>query len=157
GVMLYEMITGRKPFTGDSVITITYNIMNLDPIAPSGIPPAVQSIIRRAMAKDPSQRYRDAAAMARDMETALSQPSAVISPPPTSGPIPTPQTPRPAVNSQQPADPFSLLQPDDLALQTAGYAQATYGYQRRPRRPLLSPVARAWFGALLLAVVAAGM
>ena len=40
GVMLYEMVTGRKPFTGDSVVTITYNIMNLDPTAPPGVPPA---------------------------------------------------------------------------------------------------------------------
>src|SRR5262249_32908350 len=31
GVMLYEMVAGRKPFTGDSVITITYNIMNMEP------------------------------------------------------------------------------------------------------------------------------
>src|SRR5262249_279867 len=32
GVMLYEMISGRKPFPGDSVITITYNIMNMEPV-----------------------------------------------------------------------------------------------------------------------------
>ena len=72
GVMLYEMVTGRKPFTGDSVITITYNIMNLDPAAPAGVPPAVQGIVRRAMAKDPVQRYPDAGAMMRDLEAVAS-------------------------------------------------------------------------------------
>src|SRR5207302_2806351 len=55
GVMLYEMVTGRKPFTGDSVITITYNIMNLDPSPAAGAPPQVQQIIRRAMPKNPGQ------------------------------------------------------------------------------------------------------
>src|SRR5437762_10304528 len=67
GVMLYEMVTGRKPFTGDSVITITYNIMNLDPSPAAGAPPQVQQVIRRAMAKNPGQRYRTAAEMAGEL------------------------------------------------------------------------------------------
>ena len=38
GITLYEMLTGRKPFVGDSVITITYNIMNIQPTMPVGVP-----------------------------------------------------------------------------------------------------------------------
>ena len=68
GVMLYEMVAGRKPFTGDSVITITYNIMNVDPAPMAGAPPAVEQIIRRAIAKDPARRYQSAAELEEDLQ-----------------------------------------------------------------------------------------
>ncbi len=67
GVTLYEMLTGRKPFTGDSVITITYNIMNMQPVMPIGIPPMLQGILQKALAKDPNLRYQNAAALAADL------------------------------------------------------------------------------------------
>ena len=67
GITLYEMLTGRKPFVGDSVITITYNIMNNQPIMPIGVPHALQQILQRALAKDPNLRYQNAAAMAADL------------------------------------------------------------------------------------------
>ena len=67
GITLYEMLTGRKPFVGDSVITITYNIMNNQPAMPVGIPQALQQILQRALAKDPNLRYQNAAAMAADL------------------------------------------------------------------------------------------
>ena len=67
GITLYEMLTGRKPFVGDSVITITYNIMNNQPTMPVGVPLALQQILQRALAKDPNLRYQNAAAMAADL------------------------------------------------------------------------------------------
>src|SRR6185436_14642724 len=67
GVMLYEMVAGRKPFTGDSVITITYNIMNLEPSPLGGRPGPLEGVIRRAMAKNPALRYRSAAEMAAEL------------------------------------------------------------------------------------------
>ncbi len=67
GITLYEMLTGRKPFMGDSVITITYNIMNLQPTMPVGVPLALQQILQKALSKDPNQRYQNAAAMAADL------------------------------------------------------------------------------------------
>lgn len=71
GVMLYEMVAGRKPFTGDSVITITYNIMNIDPAPLAGAPPGVDQIVRRAIAKDPARRYQSAAEMEEDLQLVL--------------------------------------------------------------------------------------
>ena len=79
GITLYEMLTGRKPFLGDSVITITYNIMNIQPTMPVGVPLALQQILQRALAKDPNLRYQNAAAMAADLRAekfALAAPSA---------------------------------------------------------------------------------
>ncbi|MCA1595810.1 MAG: serine/threonine protein kinase, partial [Chloroflexi bacterium] len=67
GVVLYEILTGRKPFTGDSVVTITYNIMNMDPAPPPGVPGHLQQIIRKAMAKTPEQRFQSAAEMATEL------------------------------------------------------------------------------------------
>ena len=78
GITLYEMLTGRKPFIGDSVITITYNIMNIQPTMPVGVPAALQQILQRALAKDPSLRYQNAAQMAADLRAekfALSTPT----------------------------------------------------------------------------------
>src|SRR5207237_1244693 len=66
-VRIAAAVAGRKPFTRDSVITITYNIMNLDPSPAAGAPPQVQQVIRRAMAKNPGQRYRTAAEMAGEL------------------------------------------------------------------------------------------
>jgi hypothetical protein len=153
GVMLYEMVAGRKPFTGDSVVTITYNIMHLEPMAPPGVPPPVQAIVRRAMAKDPSQRYLDAAAMARDMEAALrgrplsAGPQAM----PTTGARPPIQ--RPAPGAQPPSNPFAGLQPDDLVLPQP----ALRAPRPRRRRGQMSPVVRAWITAMLLSVLAAAL
>ncbi len=67
GIMLYEMVAGRKPFSGDSVITITFNIMNgeLPPLA--GVPAGVEAVLRRATAKEAVQRYSSAAQMAEDL------------------------------------------------------------------------------------------
>ena len=78
-ITLYEMLTGRKPFVGDSVITITYNIMNSQPPMPVGIPAALQAILQKGMAKDANLRYQSAAAMATDLRAekfALSSPQA---------------------------------------------------------------------------------
>lgn len=82
GITLYEMLTGRKPFIGDSVITITYNIMNIQPTMPVGVPAALQQILQRALAKDPGLRYQNAAQMAADLRAekfALSAPTQTAS------------------------------------------------------------------------------
>jgi serine/threonine-protein kinase len=75
GVVLYEMLTSRKPFTGDGIVTITYNIMNMEPPPPPGVPAYLQQIIRRAMAKQPEQRFQCAADMARALASPAPAPS----------------------------------------------------------------------------------
>jgi serine/threonine protein kinase len=158
GVMLYEMVTGRKPFTGDSVVTITYNIMHMDLAAPPGVPPAVQGILRRAMSKDPGQRYSDAASMIRDLEAAQRGRAPLAQAPgpgdsPLSPPRPGPHPQRLAASAQAPADPFAALRSDDLVLPQ----RYTGAKVQRPKRPLISPAARAWFSAILLSVIAAAL
>ena len=67
GVMLYEMVAGSKPFSGDSIVTVTYNIMNMEPPPPPGAPPWLVGVIRKAMGKDPNARYATADEMAEDL------------------------------------------------------------------------------------------
>ena len=73
GVVLFEMATGKKPFTGTNVVMTLHAVMNSKPTSPRSINPAVpaelEAIIGKAMEKDRNQRYRNAA----EMKTALAQ------------------------------------------------------------------------------------
>jgi len=75
GVVMYELLTGEKPFTGDSVATLVYQISTVPHPSPrqykQDLPEAVEAIIDRALQKDPAQRYQRASHMARDLRAAL--------------------------------------------------------------------------------------
>jgi tetratricopeptide (TPR) repeat protein len=92
GILLWEMVAGRKPFPGDSVVTITYKIMNEATPPLPGAPPALEAVIRRATAKDPGQRFRDAG----QLRDALATPAA---PAPTYHPAPTYTAPTPVAGT----------------------------------------------------------
>lgn len=63
GAVLYEMFTGEKAFAGESTSAIIYKVMNDDPIPLRAIepslPPGLDSVIKKAIAKDPAERYQD--------------------------------------------------------------------------------------------------
>lgn len=63
GVTMYEMLTGQKPFQGDSIVTITYKIMHHNPLPVAGLPEPLQAFFAKALAKDPSQRFQSALEM----------------------------------------------------------------------------------------------
>ena len=72
GVLLYEMLTGEKPFIGQNVTTIIYKIVNETPIAPRDLEVTVQaslsSIVVKLLAKSPDERYQSGAELIRDLE-----------------------------------------------------------------------------------------
>jgi beta-lactam-binding protein with PASTA domain/tRNA A-37 threonylcarbamoyl transferase component Bud32 len=76
GCLLYELLTGRPPFLGDSPVAIAYQHVRENPIPPSHLDPEVpqwaDAIVLRAMAKDPRDRYQSAAQMRADIQRALS-------------------------------------------------------------------------------------
>jgi len=75
GVVLYQLLTGKKPFTGDGVFAIQQKIVNEDPPPPSSIdptlPPAFDQIISKALAKKPEHRYAHANEFAEDIKRCL--------------------------------------------------------------------------------------
>ncbi len=74
GIILYQLLTGEKPFVGDTIPTLLYNIVNKDPTPPSqvdsSIPPLFDDVITKALAKNPDKRYRRAKDFVEDLKRA---------------------------------------------------------------------------------------
>ncbi len=71
GVVLYELLTDRRPFGGDSLDEITQAVLTHEPPLASkvdhGVPKSLADIVARAMAKDPERRFRSARSFAREL------------------------------------------------------------------------------------------
>jgi serine/threonine-protein kinase len=76
GVVFYEMLTGSLPFRGDSAVTVALKHVNEQPAEPAelvpGLPYSLNQIVLKALAKDPDQRYRNAAEFTADLVSARS-------------------------------------------------------------------------------------
>lgn len=71
GVILYWMATGEQPFPGESMTTVTYKIVNTEPVPPASlnqtIPPKLESVILKCLAKNPADRYQTGEELAQDL------------------------------------------------------------------------------------------
>ncbi|WP_204807060.1 protein kinase domain-containing protein [Mycobacterium riyadhense] len=72
GILTYELLTGRTPFTGDSALSIAYQRLDHDVPAASavieGVPTQFDEFVACATARDPGERYADAVEMAADLD-----------------------------------------------------------------------------------------
>ncbi len=72
GVLLYEMLTGEKPFDGQNITTIIYKIVSENPIPPREldvtIHPGLNAVVTQALAKAPEERYQTGSALVADLE-----------------------------------------------------------------------------------------
>jgi len=72
GVMLYEMLTGTKPFGGDNITTVIYKIIGEHPEPPSAVKasldPGVNCVLLKALAKNPAERYQNCGELVTDLK-----------------------------------------------------------------------------------------
>jgi serine/threonine-protein kinase len=75
GVVLYEALTGQPPFTGDTPLSIAYKHVRENPVPPSAVnpdvPPELDAIVMKALAKNPDNRYQSATEFREDLERFL--------------------------------------------------------------------------------------
>ena len=137
GCLLYELLTGRPPFVGDSPVSVAYQHVREEPVPPSQVDPdvsaSVEAIVLKSLTKDRDNRYQTADEMRRDIAAALAgRPVAAVLPPPVTG---------------EPADPAHH--------RAAGHLHHPAGRWRQPPRRRDGRGGRALGYALLgLAVVA---
>src|ERR1700686_1717708 len=71
GVVLYEMVTGEKPFPGQHITTVIYKIVNEEPVPPKQVDPTIHAgisaVVMKALAKDPDVRYQSCREMLEDL------------------------------------------------------------------------------------------
>ncbi len=124
GVVIYEMLTGRVPFLGDSSVAIAMKHVQERPTPPRlvtpGIPPELEAVVMRALEKDPLLRYRTADEMGVELDrvrralgnggvteatTVLpSEQRTAVVPPPRPRPVPPPMSGR-EIDLRQPGQP----------------------------------------------------
>ena len=72
GAVLYEMLTGRPPFTGDSPVAVAYKQVNERPATPSSlnadVPARLDAVVMKALSKNPANRYQSAEEFSEDLD-----------------------------------------------------------------------------------------
>ncbi|MBV9758196.1 MAG: serine/threonine protein kinase, partial [Alphaproteobacteria bacterium] len=113
GVVLYQLLTGDRPYHGNNLTSIYHQAMNAEPVPPSKlavtVPPAFDPVVARAMAKRPGERYATAAEFAGAIDAAATESPAEFGPeegdatvvtrsvkPAAARPAPRPTAPAPA-------------------------------------------------------------
>ncbi|SCJ49110.1 Serine/threonine-protein kinase PrkC [uncultured Clostridium sp.] len=85
GIVLYEMVTAKLPFDGESPVTIALKHIQEEPVAPKTlndtIPDSLNSCILKAISKDPISRYQNAKEMIADLQNIKENPMTIIKTP----------------------------------------------------------------------------
>ena len=164
GVLLYEMVTGEKPFPGQNITTVIYKIVNEEPVAPRQLDPSIHpglnAVILKALAKEPSQRYQSCRDLFDDLRNYRSLPT--VENPNATLPLGAGSGPQPAAT--QYLDP-QLAQTSRSLNARAGSPSQTPALRRTGALPIQAPppepkkssaVATVLAAILLLAVIVFG-
>jgi len=129
GVVLYWMATGEKPFAADTVLGVQYKVVNMDPLRPRTLNPAIseslEAVILKCIEKDPARRYQSGEELARDLRA-----------------LPAPQT----ISATQrinpsPADDRTVVMTQKVRTTPAPRVPATAASQRRVTVALIGAIA----------------
>ncbi|MEJ5296214.1 MAG: protein kinase [Fimbriimonadales bacterium] len=179
GIVLYEMVAGFKPFQGDSVVSIAYNITNSEPPVAPNIPPALDWVIRKALRKAPGERFQSAREMKQAIQNALEQlkaPPVIATPlgPPSPVGAPYPATPSGGYTAYpSPTGGYTTSAPSSSTgipqpVPTGGYTTAGTPYPPAappapppytpppPVRPTMSPATRKFLSTFLAVLLIGG-
>jgi hypothetical protein len=100
GIVLYEMLTGRRPFEGDSAAGVALKRLSEDPQPPTvhgPVPPGLSAIVMHALERDPANRYPDAGAFAEALRVWQQDPDAANAVAASAVPVETPSAGEPTV------------------------------------------------------------
>ena len=132
GIVLYELLTGRAPFAGDSPVAVAMQHVNQPPPSPRelqpSVPAALEAVVMKSLAKDPAERYTDADSFIKALEsveaalqrgpvdtesTAVYAPVGVVSPPSAAPAAPAPPLamPPPVATEGPPPPPPAIGEP----------------------------------------------
>ena len=122
GVILYELVTGEKPFAGQNITTVIYKIINENPIPPreldGSIPAGLNYVITKALAKKPDERYQTCRELAEDLrnyknlaDSVVGQGTMVFKAAPASREVAEPAPPEPIQTPPPPAPPPQSVSP----------------------------------------------
>ncbi|HXX22374.1 MAG TPA: serine/threonine-protein kinase, partial [Terriglobia bacterium] len=165
GVILYDLLTGEKPFSGQNLTTVIYKIINENPIPPreldATIHPGLSYVICKALAKSPDERYQTCRELAYDLRNfkylgGQPAPSATmilnVPPPPGAGPeraaarpVGPPTTPASAAGTA----PIAPVQPPPPAPAPTQVTSPTAAYQQ-PQTSRLAWILLTAFGFVVL-------
>ena len=149
GVILYQMLTGEKPFTGESTTTIMYKVLREEPVPPSqlnlALGSALDAVIRKALAKNPAERFQTGHEFAQALQAAAAGTAAPLVEASTVAIAPIARAPAPAAAIASAA--ASPARPRAAGLWVAGAAAvvalAAVGYLVfSPGRQVPAPVAQ---------------
>ncbi|MEV6431791.1 Stk1 family PASTA domain-containing Ser/Thr kinase [Nocardia sp. NPDC051463] len=122
GVLIFELLTGRVPFTGDTSLSVAYQRIENDVPSPSqliaGVPPEFDDLIARATAREPAHRFADA----NEMVAALHQIAVALNLPPY-------RVPAPQESAEHLSASYRMAAPDQHAGQPAAGQQDPHAPQ----------------------------
>ncbi|HEY4224536.1 MAG TPA: Stk1 family PASTA domain-containing Ser/Thr kinase [Pseudolysinimonas sp.] len=140
GVVLYELLTGRAPFRGDTAVAVAYQHISEAPVPPSALNPAVSpalnAVVMHALAKDRGERFQTAAEFKADLDVAMT------------GKVPD----RAPANDDFNAALFGV-NPNSTAASEATLRRLADDSERAPRTQNRPPVAWIWGGVSIMAVI----